>query len=56
MLDGIKFKWETKAINQVAMVYIQCGEFLMGSDQFYPEEDPIQNVMVDGFYMDHNFN
>ncbi len=34
------------------MVWIPGGEFLMGSEDFYPEECPVHRVRVDGFWMD----
>lgn len=34
------------------MVRIPGGTFLMGSDNFYPEESPVHRVAVDGFWMD----
>ena len=33
-------------------VWIEGGTFLMGSDEFYPEERPTHRVAVDGFWMD----
>lgn len=33
-------------------VWIDGGRFQMGSDRFYPEERPIHEVQVDGFWMD----
>jgi sulfatase modifying factor 1 len=36
------------------MVWIPGGSFLMGSDDFYPEERPIHRVEVNGFWMDHH--
>ena len=36
------------------MVWIPEGEFLMGSEQFYPEERPVRRVAVDGFWMDEH--
>ena len=33
-------------------VWIEGGTFLMGSDEFYPEERPAHRVAVDGFWMD----
>jgi formylglycine-generating enzyme len=33
-------------------VWIKGGTFLMGSDEFYPEERPTHRVAVDGFWMD----
>jgi formylglycine-generating enzyme required for sulfatase activity len=34
------------------MVMISGGKFLMGSEKFYPEERPVRQVEVSGFYMD----
>ncbi len=34
------------------MAWIPGGEFLMGSEEFYPEETPVRTVAVDGFWMD----
>lgn len=34
------------------MVWIPAGEFLMGSDDHYPEEAPARPVAVDGFWID----
>lgn len=34
------------------MVWVPGGEFLMGSNHFYPEERPAHPVRVDGFWMD----
>ena len=34
------------------MVWIPGGTFRMGSEDFYPEERPIHQVQVDGFWMD----
>ena len=36
------------------MVWIDEGEFLMGSDRFYPEEAPVHRVGVDGFWVDEH--
>ena len=33
-------------------IWIGGGTFLMGSDEFYPEERPVHRVAVDGFWMD----
>jgi formylglycine-generating enzyme len=34
------------------MVWVPGGRFLMGSEDFYPEERPVHRVEVDGFWMD----
>jgi formylglycine-generating enzyme len=34
------------------MVWLEGGNFAMGSDRFYPEEAPVRTLAVDGFWMD----
>jgi formylglycine-generating enzyme len=34
------------------MAWVPAGGFLMGSDDFYPEERPVHHVHVNGFWMD----
>jgi formylglycine-generating enzyme required for sulfatase activity len=36
------------------MCWITGGSFLMGSEEFYPEERPVHQVSVDGFWMDRH--
>jgi sulfatase modifying factor 1 len=36
------------------MRWIAGGEFLMGSERFYPEERPVRRVAVDGFWLDEH--
>jgi formylglycine-generating enzyme len=36
------------------MTWVAGGEFLMGSDDFYPEERPVRRVEVDGFWIDEH--
>jgi formylglycine-generating enzyme required for sulfatase activity len=36
------------------MVWVQAGDFLMGSDQFYREERPVHRRNVDGFWIDRH--
>ncbi len=36
------------------MVWIPSGAFLMGCNDFYPEERPVHRVAVDGFWMDEH--
>src|SRR5947208_2312464 len=35
-----------------SMVWIPGGIFRMGSEDFYPEERPVHEISVDGFWMD----
>jgi formylglycine-generating enzyme len=37
-----------------AMAWVPGGTFLMGSEEFYPEERPVHPVTVDGFWMDRH--
>src|SRR5690349_8566379 len=34
------------------MAWVPGGTFLMGSEEFYPEERPVRRVPVDGFWID----
>lgn len=34
------------------MVWVPGGRFAMGSDSHYPEEAPVHDVTVDGFWID----
>jgi formylglycine-generating enzyme required for sulfatase activity len=36
------------------MVWVPGGTFLMGSNDFYPEERPVHQAHVDGFWMDEH--
>jgi formylglycine-generating enzyme len=36
------------------MVWISGGTFRMGSEEFYPEERPVHEVAVSGFWMDRS--
>jgi formylglycine-generating enzyme len=36
------------------MVWVSGGTFLMGSNDFYPEERPVHSVFVNGFWMDEH--
>jgi len=36
------------------MAWVPGGTFLMGSNDFYPEERPVHTVAVDGFWMDEH--
>jgi formylglycine-generating enzyme required for sulfatase activity len=36
------------------MVWVPGGEFLMGSEDFYPEERPVHRHAVEGLWMDHH--
>ena len=39
-------------ILKTGMIAISGGEFVMGSDRFYPEEAPAHKVKVDDFLID----
>ncbi|WP_220458110.1 formylglycine-generating enzyme family protein [Pantoea sp. ME81] len=41
-----------KIVAPEGMQWIAGGEFLMGSDDFYPEERPVREVQVEGFWLD----
>ncbi len=43
---------DTKSIARDEMVRLPGGRFLMGSEDFYPEEAPVHEVAVDGFWID----
>ena len=36
------------------MVWVEGGEFLMGSEAFYPEEGPVRRTEVGGFWIDRH--
>ena len=36
------------------MVWVEGGEFLMGSEAFYPEEGPVRQTEVSGFWIDEH--
>ena len=40
------------AVNREQMIWVPGGSFLMGSNNFYPEERPLRQVSVDGFWID----
>ena len=52
MFDTTIVKKDSRKANLDKMVFIPGGRFLMGSDNFYPEEKPVREVTVDGFWMD----
>ena len=49
LLEEIKLDEKTTLQH---MVFIPGGKFQMGSDKYYPEERPVREVTVDGFYID----
>lgn len=51
MLLGMLEKTATRA-DRKGMTWIPGGAFWMGSDDFYPEERPVHQESVDGFWMD----
>ena len=36
------------------MAWIPPGSFLMGSEEFYPEERPVRRVECEGFWIDEH--
>src|SRR4030081_87793 len=36
------------------MLWVPGGDFFMGSESFYPEESPVRQVSVVGFWMDEH--
>ncbi len=52
MIESTNEKQTLKTVDKLKMVSIPGGKFLMGSDKFYPEEKPVREVTVDGFYID----
>src|SRR4051794_8891243 len=52
IMISINIEEVVKSANLNNMVLIPGGKFLMGSDKFYPEEKPVHQVSVDGFYID----
>jgi formylglycine-generating enzyme required for sulfatase activity len=41
-------------MNPKNMVWVPGGAFLMGSNEFYPEEGPVRTARVGGFWMDQH--
>jgi formylglycine-generating enzyme len=42
----------TRPNSPAGMTWIEGGKFRMGSDDFYPEERPVREIDVEGFWMD----
>jgi formylglycine-generating enzyme len=43
-----------REVNVKDMVELSAGTFRMGSERFYPEEAPVREVSVDGFWIDRH--
>jgi sulfatase modifying factor 1 len=43
-----------REVNVKEMVELSAGTFRMGSERFYPEEAPVREVSVDGFWIDRH--
>ena len=44
--------WRYKMFETADLIFIDGGEFAMGSADFYPEESPVRRVRVEGFAID----
>jgi formylglycine-generating enzyme len=44
----------SRAQSRDGMAWIPGGSFLMGSEDFYPEEQPVRSVEVEGFWLDEH--
>jgi sulfatase modifying factor 1 len=45
-------RMHTREVARADMVAVPGGDFLMGSDAFYPEERPLHRVAVEAFWID----
>ena len=52
MIETSNVQKETKRVDLDNMARITGGKFLMGSENFYPEERPVREVTVDCFHID----
>ena len=43
-----------KSAGRKGMVFLPGGTFAMGSERHYPEEAPVREVTVDGFWLDEH--
>jgi len=43
---------QVSAIDEMPMIYVPAGEFIMGSDYFEEDEKPAHNVYLDAFWID----
>ncbi len=43
---------EVNTARRASMIWVSGGSFLMGSNDFYPEERPVRKESVSGFWMD----
>ncbi len=54
MSDRVSRETQAQVQPDPDMVWIPAGSFLMGSEDFYPEERPVHAVDLDGFWMDRH--
>ena len=56
LASSIWWRWRSTCVAMVGglkdMMWIPGGTFLMGSDEFYPEERPVREATVDAFWID----
>jgi len=54
MADRTKTDATSRPARADGMAWVAGGMFLMGSEDFYPEERPVHRAAVDGFWMDEH--
>ena len=52
MIDTAEINKKPKTFGTENMVFVKGGNFMMGSDKFYPEEKPVHKVTVGSFWID----
>ena len=54
MANTIVSSGQSGDLSHQDMIWIPGGTFRMGSEDFYPDERPVHEVSVDGFWIDRN--
>jgi len=53
-VEGVELESPPGRAPRKGMAWVPGGAFLMGSDDFCPEERPVHRVHVDGFWIDEH--